>query len=324
MLKPTLDDVQAAAATIKDEAVRTPLLRNDQLDARTGARCFLKAECLQRTGSFKFRGAFSAISQIPKNQYKQGVVACSSGNHAQGIAEAARLLGLSATIVMPSDAPRTKVSRTERSGAKIVPYDRLREDREKIAESIADATGATMVHPYENFHVVAGQGTCGLEVVEQCNEMGVEPDHVLVCTGGGGLLAGMQLALLDTFPDSAIHTVEPFGYDDQARSHAAGERLGENAGGPSLCDAIVTPMPGALSFEMCRGRLADGYVVSDEEVLDAVAFAYRELKVVVEPGGAAALAALLCDRYDHHGCTIVATLSGGNIDEETLQMALDR
>jgi len=286
------------------------------------ARVLFKAECLQRTGSFKFRGAFNALNSNFDVIGKAGVVACSSGNHAQGVAEAARLLGMPATIVMPIDAPEIKKARTRRAGAKIVEYDRISEDREQIANDIATETGARMVHPYNDFHVIAGQGTCGLEIAQQCTKLDITPDRLLVCTGGGGLLAGVRLAVTDSFPDVIVHTVEPENYDDQARSHAVGERMGDNAGGPSICDAIVTPSPGELSFEMCKGKLAKGFVVSDDEALTAVAFAFHELKLVVEPGGAVTLAALLAGKVDVKGETVVATLSGGNIDPVVMERAL--
>ncbi|MDD9909762.1 MAG: threonine/serine dehydratase [Ahrensia sp.] len=322
MKLPQIEDIHQAAERIRGEAVVTPLISNSVLDERVGARVLLKAECLQCTGSFKFRGAYNALKANRSGIGDGGVVACSSGNHAQGVAEAARLLGMKATIVMPSDAPDIKKMRTKRSGADIVEYDRANEDREAIAGALARETGAVFIHPYDNFHVIAGQGTCGLEAAQQCIERDIVPDRLLVCTGGGGLLAGMRLAVADAFPSVSVHTVEPEGYDDQARSHAIGQRVGDNAGGETVCDAIATPSPGELSFAMCNGRLAEGLVVSDEEALEAVAFAFNELKLVVEPGGAVTLAALLSGKLDVSGQTVVATLSGGNADPTIVARAL--
>ncbi len=322
MKLPEISDIRAAARRLAGEHVVTPLIGSPVLDERLGATVLFKAECLQRTGSFKFRGAYSALSKNINVINEGGVVACSSGNHAQGVAEAARLHGVPATIVMPSDAPEIKKARTRRSGAKIVEYDRIKEDREQIAQDIADETDAHFVHPYEDFHVIAGQGTCGLEIVEQCSALDLVPDRLLVCTGGGGLLSGILLAVSDSFPDITVHSVEPENYDDQARSHAAGQRLGDNPGGPTVCDAIATPSPGERAFEICKGRLAEGLIVSDAEALEAVAFAFNELKLVVEPGGAVTLAALLAGKVDVRGETVVATLSGGNIDPKVLQRAL--
>jgi len=323
MKLPQIGDIRDAAERLSGQAVFTPLLGSSLLDDMLDARILFKAECLQRTGSFKFRGAYNALQANENEIGEAGVVACSSGNHAQGVAEAARVLGMAATIVMPSDAPETKKARTARSGATIVEYDRIAEDREQIANDISAQTGARMVHPYNDFHVIAGQGTCGLEIAGQCESLDLSPDRLLVCTGGGGLLAGVRLAVTDLFSDVAVHTVEPENYDDQARSHASGTRMGNNTGGPSICDAIVTPSPGELSFEMCRGKLAEGLVVSDDEVLTAIAFAFRELKLVVEPGGAVTLAAMLAGKIAVKGQTVVATLSGGNADPAIINRALE-
>ena len=319
---PEFSDILAATQLLQGKAVRTPLISNSVLDERVGGRVFLKPECLQRTGSFKFRGAFNALSNIGAEGWDRGIVACSSGNHAQGVAEAARILGFEATIIMPEDAPELKKRRTARSGAKIVEYDRYTQDREELTEKYAEETGAVLVHPYENFHVVAGQGTVGLEACEDLKALGMDPDHFLVCAGGGGLMAGITLAAKQAFPDIQVHPVEPVGHDDQKRSHEAGERLGGNDNSPSLCDAIMTPMPGAVSFAICQGKLAQGQVVSDEQALEAVAFAFNELKLVVEPGGAVTLAALLSGQLDVQGKTVLATLSGGNIDAPVMARAL--
>ncbi len=322
MKLPEISDIEEAANRISGKSVLTPLINSPVLDERLGATIYFKAECLQRTGSFKFRGAYNALRANAEVINEGGVVACSSGNHAQGVAEAARLLSMRSTIVMPSDAPENKKARTRRSGAVIVEYDRNAEDREQIAQDIAGGSGALFVHPYENFHVVAGQGTCGLEMVQQCKSLNVTPDRLLVCTGGGGLLSGILLAVTDAFENVIIHSVEPENYDDQARSHALGERVGNNVGGPTVCDAIATPSPGEMPFAICKGRLAEGLVVSDEEALNAVAFGFNELKLVVEPGGAVTLAALLAGKVNVKGETVIATLSGGNIDPHILERAL--
>lgn len=322
MTLPTVDDVRAAADTIRPYAVRTPLVNSPVLDAITGAKVFLKAENLQRTGSFKFRGGYNAVSNLTQDQRAGGIYACSSGNHAQGVADAAALHGLPATIVMPSDAPAMKKERTKRLGATVVEYDRYTEDRDAVVAELAAKTGGSIIHPYETFHVIAGQGTAGLEAVDDIEAMGLAIDRVLVCTGGGGLLAGILLAVKDRFPDAVVHPVEPDGHDDQRRSHAQGHRVGGNQGPTSVCDAIVTPMPGAAAFAICQGQVGEGLCVSDEEALAAVTFAWRELKLVVEPGGAVTLAALLTGKVEVAGETVVATLSGGNIDADMIIRAL--
>ena len=307
---PTRDDVLAAARRLDGHAIRTPLLRSPALDARCGRTVLLKAETLQRTGSFKFRGAFNAVSLIPEERRAAGVVAPSSGNHAQGLAEAARLHGLACTIVMPADAPAIKVARTKALGATVRPYDRASEDRLAIARSIADETGATLVPPFDHPHVIAGQGTCGLEIGADAEALGLAPDAVLVCCSGGGLAGGIGLALpgVDTF------AVEPAGFDDMTRSLASGQRESNPSPTGSICDALLVATPGEITFEVARSALAGGLVVSDAEALAAVAFAFEELKLVVEPGGAVALAALLFDRVPERYRTIAVVLSGGNVD----------
>ncbi len=316
---PTFADIRAAADRIHAEAVRTPLL---PVTLPSGGIAFVKAENLQRTGSFKFRGAFNAVSQVPADRRAAGVVACSSGNHAQGVAEAARILGMPATIVMPKDAPATKIARTKGYGAEVVLYDRWTEDRDAIAAGIAAETGATIVHPFNDPKVIAGQGTIGLEIAEDCAARGLRPDAVLVCTSGGGMVAGIATALEVLTPGAAVHTVEPAGFDDYARSLAAGERKRNERASGSVCDALMSGTPGEISFSVGRRLLAPGLVITDDEALAAVAFAAREMKLVVEPGGAAALAALLSGRVDTAGRTVVAVLSGGNIDDAMLARAL--
>ena len=320
---PTYTDVQAAAARIQQAALVTPLLRSPLLDALTGATVFLKAENLQKTGSFKFRGAYNAISALSENELKQGVMAVSSGNHAQGVAEAARLLGVPATIIMPKDAPAIKVARTRRSGAAVILYDRMKEDRDALAAEWLKANPAHFVHPYDNPFVIAGQGTSGLEICLQLEQTGHKPDDVFVCTGGGGLTSGIALAVEHHFPDAKVHSCEPEGFDDYRRSLIAGERVANERPGGSICDAIVTPMPGEISFAINRKLLGEGHSVSDDEALAAVALAFNELKLVVEPGGAVALASVLKAGRALAGKTVVAVLSGGNIDPQVLATALE-
>ena len=317
---PTVADVRAAAERIRGEAVLTPLLTSPLLDEMTGARVYLKAENLQRTGSFKFRGACNALT-AQRDASAKGVVACSSGNHAQGVAEAARILGAPATIVMPSDAPEAKKRRTVRAGASVVEYDRYTEDREAIAREIAERDGALFVHPYDDPFVIAGQGTTGLEIADDLRARGEVPDAIYVCAGGGGLMAGILLAAREAFPEVEIVACEPEGFDDQGRSLAGGKRVANAPGGRSICDAILTEMPGRRSFAITRG-VATGASVTDEETLTAVAFAAEELKTVVEPGGAVALAAVMKAGRALEGRTVVATLSGGNIDPAMLARAL--
>lgn len=318
----TRADIDLARERIAGKAVRTPLLRSAALDEATGGTILVKPECLQRTGSFKFRGAFNRLSMIPEQDRKNGVVACSSGNHAQGVAEAARLLGMPATIVMPQNAPEVKLRRTKAFGAKVVTYDRETEDREAIARGICEQTGATFVHPYNDPGVLAGQGTIGAEIAEQVSEQNLTPERILVCTGGGGLSGGIALALETDLPACRVSTIEPEGFDDYGRSLASGTPQTNAHKTGSVCDAILTETPGTLSFPILQRVKASGIAVSDAEALSAVAFAFRELKLVVEPGGAVALAAALSGKLDLAGRTVALVLSGGNIDETMLQRAL--
>lgn len=319
---PDANDVRMAAERLRGHAVRTPLVRNERLDELTGARVLLKPENLQRTGSFKFRGAYNAISGLPEEVRRRGVVACSSGNHAQGVAAAATLHGIAATIVMPADAPLAKLDGTRRLGAKVVTYDRASEDRDSIAGELCSRSGATFVHPYNNPDVIAGQGTAGLEIAEDLAALGLSCDAALMCTGGGGLTAGVALALKDRFGACAIYSVEPDGFDDTARSLETGTvcRNARNAG--SVCDALLTASPGEISFAINRRLLAGGLWVSDDEALAAVAWAFANLKLVLEPGGAVTLAALLAGKLDVRGKCVVAMLSGGNVDADMFVRAL--
>jgi threonine dehydratase len=274
----------------------------------------LKAENLQRVGAFKFRGAYNKIAQVDKAAYPGGVVACSSGNHAQGVAAAATLRGLKSTIVMPSDAPRLKIERTRAFGGEVIAYDRVKEDRDAIARAICTTRGAAYVHPFDDPDVIAGQGTVGLEMMEQAEALGAVPDIVLVGASGGGLIGGVSLAVKETCPATQIYSVEPAGFDDLARSLARGERERNERLSGSICDALMAATPGEITFEMARHNLAGGLAVTDEEAKAAVRFAFRELKLVVEPGGAVSLAAILARKIDLAGRTVMAVLSGGNVD----------
>ena len=313
---PTSADVDEAAMRLAGVAVRTPLISSPTLDALTGGRIFLKAETLQRTGSFKFRGAYNRLAAIPAESRARGVVAFSSGNHAQGVAAAAKLLAMPALIVKPSDAPRPKRERTAALGAEVVLYDRLRENREAIARRIAEERGAVLVPPYDDPLIIAGQGTAGREIVEDLAAQGLAPDIVVVNASGGGLIAGIALAVKARVPAARLYTAEPAGFDDHLRSFRSGRRERNSSITGSICDALMAQAPGRLTFEINRTLVGDGVVASDEEAGRAVAFAFRELKLVVEPGGAVALAALLAGRIDVRDKVAVAILSGGNVDPE--------
>jgi len=313
---PTVADVDEAASRLAGVALHTPLLSSAALDAMTGGRVFLKAETLQRTGSFKFRGAYNKLAALPPERRAGGVVAFSSGNHAQGVAAAARLLGMPCVIVMPSDAPRAKRERTVAFGAEVVLYDRLRDDREAIAEAIAKERGATLVPPYDDALIIAGQGTAGREIVEDLAALGLKPDIVVVTASGGGLTAGIALAVKARVPSAAVYTAEPAGFDDHARSFESGQREQNAALTGTICDALMARTPGKLTFAINRSLVGAGVAASDEEVAAAVAFAFAELKLVVEPGGAVALAALMTGKIDVRGKVAVAVLSGGNVDPE--------
>jgi len=321
-IPPAYEDVLRARDRLAGHAAVTPLISVPMLDQLTGGTVLLKAENLQRTGSFKFRGAYNALSQVPPADRPKGVVACSSGNHAQGVAEAARLLGMPATIVMPEDAPATKRARTERSGARVVTYDRTGEDREAIAEKIRAETGAKFVHPFNDPDVIAGQGTSGLELCESLAGANHGLDMFLSCCGGGGLTAGTTLAVKHAFPDCRCYAVEPEDFDDYSRSLRSGVRETNAKGARSVCDALLSESPGELSFAINQRTLSAGLTVSDDEALEAVAFAFREAKLVVEPGGAVALAAILTGKIDVAGKRVVAMLSGGNIDADMMSRAL--
>jgi len=315
-INPSIADIDAAAKQLAGVAVRTPLINAPALDDRLGARVFLKAETLQRTGSFKFRGAYNKISSIPVERWAAGVVAYSSGNHAQGVAAAAKLLGLGATIVMPSDAPHLKRERTAALGAEIVLYDRDKEDRAAIAKKIVSERGATLVPPYDDPLIIAGQGTIGREIVEDLDRLGVKPETVVVGASGGGLAAGISLYVKARVPSAKFYTVEPEGFDDTLRSFKSGQREHNERMRGTICDALMTNTPGELTFPINRELIGEGLIASDIEVAAAVRYAFNELKLVVEPGGAIGLAALLAGELDVKGKVVVGVLSGGNVDAE--------
>jgi threonine dehydratase len=315
---PGFDDVRTAAARLAGNARRTPLLAGTPLDERVGARLLLKLETLQHTGSFKFRGAWNRLSLLDAAERRAGVVAFSSGNHAQGVAAAARRLGIRATIVMPSDAPRVKLANTLALGAEVVEYDRLRESREAIATHIATDRGAVLVPSFDDPDIIAGQGTVGIEMAEQARELGVRLDDVLVCTSGGGLVAGVALALHELSPGTRVWCVEPAAHDDHRRSLVSGRRETNEPGTRSICDALLAPQPGELTYAINRRLLTGGLAVTDDEVRAAIVCAARELKLVVEPGGAVALAAVLAGRHAASGRNVGVVLSGGNVDDALL------
>ncbi|MEJ2296922.1 MAG: threonine/serine dehydratase [Woeseiaceae bacterium] len=309
-------DIEAAAARLAGTAVHTPLVRNHALDEVAGGTVLVKPECLQVTGSFKIRGAYNFLSQLSPEEAARGVVAFSSGNHAQGVAAAGALLGIHTAIVMPADAPAAKLENTQRLGGEVITYDRYTGDREAIARRISAERGAVLVPSYDHDYIIAGQGTVGLEIARDCETSGVEPDRVLVCCGGGGLIAGTATALKHVFPKVEIHTVEPEDFDDTARSLASGRRERIHDDARSICDALQAHTPGKLTFEINRRLLGEGLAVSDAEVRAAMRFAFRHLKMVVEPGGAVALAAVLSGKIDSRGETTIIVISGGNVDRE--------
>ena len=316
--------IEAAAQRLQGHARVTPLLSSPFLDEIAGRRVLIKAECLQHTGSFKYRGARSAISALPEDQRASGVIAFSSGNHAQGVALAARQFGVAAVIVMPSDAPKMKIDNTRALGAEVVLYDRATQDRDTIGHDISNARGLTLIRPFDEPEVIAGQGTCGLEIAAQAADLGVTAADVIVCCGGGGLTSGIALALEARAPEMRVRPAEPEAFDDVTRSLASGriERNASQSGG--LCDAIVTPQPGALTFPIMQRLCRPGLVVSEEEAQMAMAQAFSRLKLVAEPGGAVALAAALYHADQLEGDTVICTLSGGNVDRGVFLHALQQ
>ena len=311
-----LTDIEAAAKRLQGVAVRTPLISSAALDESLGARLLIKPECLQLTGSFKIRGAYNLMSRLTAEQAANGVVAWSSGNHAQGVAAAGGLLGIRTAIVMPEDSPRVKIERTRAFGGETILYDRYTGDREEIARGIAAERNSELVPSYDHADIIAGQGTVGLEIAQQAKAMGAKLDQVLICCGGGGLSSGSAIAIKALFPDCDVYIVEPIEFNDTARSLQAGERVANAAGARSICDALQAATPGNMTFEINRQLLRGGLAVSDEEAGVAMRFAFTHLKLVVEPGGAVALAAALAGKVDLKGKTTAVVLSGGNVDKE--------
>lgn len=307
---PSYEGVLDAARQIEGVAVRTPLIESPALNAVVGGRVLMKAETLQRAGAFKFRGAYNRISRLTPEEKARGVVAFSSGNHAQGVAAAAALIGTPALIVMPSDSPRVKVDGVIAFGGEVRMYDRWTESREAIGAAIAAERGSVLVPPFDDPFVIEGQGTTALEILDQAD---APLDQLLCGASGGGLMAGINLVMAERSPSTAVFVVEPEAFDDTARSLAAGERLGHPQGPPSICDALMAPMPGELTWPINR-RLAGAITVSDAEVAEAVRFAFHHLKLVIEPGGAVSLAALLTGKVEAQGLTTAIVLSGGNVD----------
>jgi threonine dehydratase len=312
----TVRDIEAAARRLAGIAIETPLLQSSQLDEMTGGTVLLKPECLQRVGSFKIRGAYNLLSQLSPEQARRGVVAWSSGNHAQGVAAAGEMLGIRTTIVMPEDGPAAKLENTRRLGGEVITYDRYTGDREAIAREIAAERGAGLVPSYDHADIIAGQGTVGLEIAAQSIALGMPVDQVLIPCGGGGLSSGSAVALKAKLPDVSVMTVEPVNYDDTAQSLQSGRRVSVPTTQRSVCDALLVATPGKLTFDIMRELVDAGLVVSDDEVKSAMRFAFRDLKLVVEPGGAAALAAVLAEKIDFKGKTTAVVLSGGNVDVE--------
>ncbi len=311
-----INDIEAAATRLAGISVRTPLLRNFELDEIAGGLVLIKPECLQVTGSFKIRGAYNLLSQLTPEQAQKGVVAWSSGNHAQGVAAAGALLNIQTTIVMPGDAPKAKLDNTKRLGGEVITYDRYAGDRESIAREIAADRDATLVPSYDHEHIIAGQGTTGLEIAADSLALELPPDQVLIPCGGGGLSSGIGLAMRDQFPEVSVYPVEPEDFDDTARSLELGKRESIDESARSICDALQTTMPGQLTFAINSKLMQKGLTVSDEEVREAMRFAFRNLKLVVEPGGAVALAAILAAKVATAGKTTAIVLSGGNVDLE--------
>jgi threonine dehydratase len=309
-------DIEAAAERLRGVAIETPLIRSAVLDELLGGTVLLKAECLQRTGSFKIRGAYNLLSRLSKQQADLGAVAWSSGNHAQGVAAAGSMLGIHTAVVMPEDAPRAKLENTKRLGGEVITYDRYTGDREALARALAAERGAEIVPSYEHVDIIAGQGTVGLEIAAQSIELGAPVDQVVIPCGGGGLTSGSAVALRAKLPAVKIFTAEPEHYDDTLQSLRSGVRVSVPTDVPSLCDALLTDSPGKLTFDIMQTHVSDGFVVSEDEVKDAMRFAFKELKLVVEPGGAAALAAILSGKVDTKDRVTAVVLSGGNVDAE--------
>lgn len=320
----SIEMIVAARARLRGHIRRTPLLSSPFLDEMAGRRVFVKAECLQHTGSFKFRGGWSAVSGLEPDIRKRGVIAFSSGNHAQGVALAAKLHGIPSVIIMPADAPKLKIANTRAFGAEVVLYDRAKEDRDAIGARLSADRRLTLIKPFDEPLVIAGQGTTGLEIAEQAEEEGIKEAEVLVPCGGGGLSSGIALALEASAPNFTVRTCEPENFDDFARSLASGEIKRNAAMAGSICDAIITPEPGKITFPILQRLAGAGIAVTDDEALRAMALAFKRLKIIVEPGGAVALAAALFHGKALESDTVITVTSGGNVDTDVFAMALER
>ena len=316
----TRNSIEAAAERIAPHIFRTPLLESPRLNDWLGFRLLVKAENLQHTGSFKLRGASNAVWSV--SQDVKHIFAYSSGNHAQGVARAAARRGIAATILMPEDTPVMKIEGTKAYGASVVTYDRYTESREEIGIKLASELNASIIKPYDDARVIEGQGTVGLEIAQQCAEIGVAPDHFISCCGGGGLIGGSSIAITDTSPNTKIWAAEPEGFDDTIRSLHSGSIEQNQGDHRSICDAIVTPAPGHLTFPIMKTNVTGGFAVSDDLVLRTIATAFKHLKIVIEPGGAVALAAALDNRIQNGAKTVVVVTSGGNVDSEMFERAL--
>ncbi len=318
-----IEMIRAAAQRLEGHVRRTPLLSSPFLDELAGRRVWVKPECLQHTGSFKFRGAWSALSALDDATRAKGVIAFSSGNHAQGVALAARMHGVPSVIVMPSDSPALKIANTRAFGAEVVLYDRATESREDIGARLSAERGLTLIKPFDEPEVIAGQGTCGLEIAQQAAEQGIETADVIVCCGGGGLTSGIALALEAEAPGLRVRPAEPQGFDDVARSLRSGAIERNNQTSGNICDAIITPQPGDITWPLIKRLCGSGLVVSEDEALQAMAQAFNRLKVVAEPGGAVALAAALYRTDQIEGDDVIVTISGGNVDPAMFARALN-
>tara|TARA_R110002096_G_scaffold428927_1_gene641181 strand:- start:9419 stop:10402 length:984 start_codon:yes stop_codon:yes gene_type:complete len=319
---PNYNDVLSAADRIAGKAVVTPLLRCEDLSEMLDADIFVKAECLQRVGAFKFRGAYNRLSRLSDEEKKRGVVAYSSGNHAQGVAASAKILGIKAVIVMPEDSPKMKLQNTKNYGAEVITYDRENESREEIADQISEERGCIVVPSFEDFYIISGQGTVALEAANQAEEQGTNFDLFMTPVGGGGLISGCSLALKALSPKTEIYGVEPVGFNDVQRSLESGKIEHNSTSSGSICDAILTIHPEPMTYEIMSKNLSGVLTVSDDEVLVAMKYAWEKLKLVVEPGACVALAAVLRGKIDVKGKKVCLVLSGGNVDEETFIKAL--
>ncbi|MAI58213.1 MAG: threonine ammonia-lyase [Rhodobacteraceae bacterium] len=317
-----IEMIHSAAVRLQGKVRRTPLLSSPFLDEMAGRRVLVKPECLQHTGSFKYRGGYSAISAMEEQKRKKGVLAYSSGNHAQGVALAARQHNIPSAVIMPYDAPAIKIANTKALGAEVIGYDRVTEKREAIGEKLANERGLTLIKPYDEPEVIAGQGTTGIEIADQAKELGISKADVLVCCGGGGLTSGIALSLAEHAPEMTVYPAEPQDFDDTARSIVRGDHVFNKNTTGNICDAILTPTPGELTFPILKRHCSKGFCVSEEEVLQTMVIAFQRLKLVIEPGGAVALATALFRTEDLTGDTLIAVASGGNVDKEVFARAL--